>query len=184
MWLEAALGWPHVTVVHIQATLYSPAVSVEVSSWSTSSVVCMFMYAWLCVFKWGRAITQDLCEQHGQVIHAPRLLQTLLPPSWASSAPVCHGTDGRLEMINDKLWIEVGWRKTGVTIRGRNSFWLMYLLGLLKYWVAPNAPYEWRFGRVSVCAVYVFVHTCVCMFVVISSLVHEKTSIFIIGGKF
>lgn len=49
MWLEASLGWPHVTVARIQVTLYSPAVSVEVSPWSSSSVVCMFMYAWLCV---------------------------------------------------------------------------------------------------------------------------------------
>lgn len=38
------------------------------------------------MFKWGRAITEHLDEQHGRVIHEPRLIQTALPPSCSTSA--------------------------------------------------------------------------------------------------
>eukprot|EP00064_Thunnus_orientalis_P014276 superscaffoldBa00002462_g14318 len=77
-------------VVHVQAAVYSPAVSVEVGLWSGGSV-CVHVCVTVSVFKWGRVITEHLCEQHGRVIHEPRLIQTLPPPSCYASAPSVMG---------------------------------------------------------------------------------------------
>ena len=136
MWLEASLGCPRVTItVHIQAAVYRSVVSVEVFLWSSSSV-CVFMYAWLC-----------LCVKVGQSDHRASLRAAWTSDSWAQTDPnpsssillrfrrVRHGTDGWLAMINDKPWIEVGWRRSRVTIRSGNSSWLMYLAAVLKDWL-------------------------------------------------